>query len=91
MEHDYIKDLNQLLEIKQLEMEMGNTEFMEYLGLARSWRNNMRNPNIPDYPLSRKTMSKLYNRLNIDLDLMTNYNKQVKENRKNGKTRTAGG
>lgn len=82
MENDYVEIFKRQLDMKQVELGLNNIEFSNYIGMGRSWLPSLRNPNLPDYPLSRPTMGKLYNRLNIDYDLMVAYNKQIKESRK---------
>ena len=77
-EYDFEKELNK----KQVELELNNTAFANYIGMHRTWVMNLWNKNLPRHPLSKKTMAKLYNRLGISFDTMVAYNKQMLENRK---------
>lgn len=77
-EYDFERELSR----KQMELELNNTDFAKYIGMHRTWVMNLWNKNLPRHPLSKKTMSKLYNRLGISLDIMKAYNKQILEERK---------
>lgn len=76
-EYAFERELNK----KQMELELNNTDFANYIGMHRTWVMNLWNQNLPRHPLSKKTMSKLYNRLNIDLELMVEYNKEILKER----------
>lgn len=69
------------LKHKQVELEMNNTEFANYIGMHRTWVVNMWNDNIQRHPLSKQTMMKLNNRLDIDYDTMLKYNMEIIEDR----------
>lgn len=77
-EYEFEKELSE----KQMELELNNTAFAEYIGMHRTWVMNLWNHNIARHPLSKKTMSKLHNRLGMDIELMKEYNKQILEERK---------
>ena len=77
-EYNFEKELSK----KQMELELNNTAFANYIGMHRTWVMNLWNKNLPRHPLSKKTMSKLHNRLGMDLDIMIAYNNEILENRK---------
>lgn len=80
-EYDFEKELSQ----KQIELELDNTSFANYIGMHRTWLINLWNKRLPKHPLSKKTMSKLYNRLGISFETMNAYNEQILEGRKDGR------
>lgn len=77
IEYEFVKQLK----AKQIQLEMNNSDFAKYIGMHRTWCINLYNKNLAKHPLSEQTMSKLYNRLGIDFDVMRDYNKQIIENR----------
>ena len=63
---------------KQFEMEMGITEFANYIGVHRTWLSNLRNNKQPKHKLSDKTMALIHNKLGMDINIMLDFNNKIK-------------
>lgn len=70
---DFVKHVK----MKQYEMNMSNVEFAKYLGLGRSWLVNLYRNDETTHPLRYKTMGILYSKLNISIEEMEEFNKNI--------------
>ena len=64
---------------KQIELEMCDTKFADYIGLHRTWLANFRNNKSTKHKLSKKTIANIHNRLGIPLEVMERYNENLLE------------
>lgn len=79
--NDLKYDFEKELKSKQMELEMGNVAFADYIGMHKTWLFKLWNPAEKRRPLSEKTMAQLHNRLGISYDTMINYNEEVLRDR----------
>ena len=72
-------ELEEQLYYKQIELEMCDTKFADYIGLHRTWLANFRNNKSTKHKLSKKTIANIHNRLGIPLEVMERYNESLLE------------
>lgn len=72
-------ELEEQLYYKQIELEMCDTKFADYIGLHRTWLANFRNNKSTKHKLSKKTIANIHNRLGIPLEVMNRYNENLLE------------
>lgn len=72
-------ELEEQLYYKQIELEMCDTKFADYIGLHRTWLANFRNNKSTKHKLSKKTIANIHNRLGIPLEVMERYNENLLE------------
>lgn len=70
-------ELEEQLYYKQIELEMCDTKFADYIGLHRTWLANFRNNKSTKHKLSKKTIANIHNRLGIPLEVMEKYNQTI--------------
>jgi len=75
-------DFPKILKQNQLERHMTCEAFAKHLGKSRAWLQIIytKNPSIKKYKLSELTMQSLYEKLNIPICVMEEYNDMVRRN-----------
>lgn len=62
---------------RQIEMGLSNTELAELLGVHRSWVIARHDKRTKRRKLQIKTIGAIYNKMNIPIDLMEEYNESL--------------